>query len=525
MPRGTKTGGGNSTVTLNPIDIPLPPGTHGGQRSETKLIVLHDTEGHNTPGVGDLHTLGDVLRGEGLSVHAGNDAEGNCARYLPDDTEGYHVAAYNSIAVGIEQIGFSTQGSWPPAQIENTAKWVAYWAGKYGIPIRFSTTHGICQHKDLGAAGGNHNDCGPAYPFDQVLQKAASFLGTVVQSPDGTGDRSNTSGEASGVSGSAGPSAAEVASISKATAFSAYLDLPGVFDSLESISLKGSKSLMNDQSLFPFIEQLCRASLRHFQSMPNGHFYAFYPDYFGGLSHRTPYWEIHDIEIMDLTMDISDDSLATHVYVVGDIAQFDHQVTIADKVQSGGTVTIFDAFLADFINGLPPRQVKARNDHPGDPPGEGGHTREQNDKPDDNLDTPTLPYQKALAFLQKYGARPYYEEVPMVRSPYYELFLAYQTFCLLWARQFVSQLRLTFMPELFPGGIIALPDHGLQFYVEEVEHTFDYEGGFTTQAVVSAPAGLQGAGRDAVSVGLIRDFALNNNELVVKPFDHSISES
>jgi hypothetical protein len=49
----------------------------------------------------------------------------------------------------------------------------------------------------------------------------------------------------------------------------------------------------------------------------------------------------------------------------------------------------------------------------------------------------------------------------MVRSPYYEAFLAYQRFCLMWSRQFLTTFEFTFMPELFPGGIVAFPDHGI----------------------------------------------------------------
>jgi hypothetical protein len=30
----------------------------------------------------------------------------------------------------------------------------------------------VCQHSDLGAAGGGHHDCGPGYPFDRVLAMA-----------------------------------------------------------------------------------------------------------------------------------------------------------------------------------------------------------------------------------------------------------------------------------------------------------------------------------------------------------------
>jgi hypothetical protein len=42
------------------------------------------------------------------------------------------------------------------------------------------------------------------------------------------------------------------------------------------------------------------------------------------------------------------------------------------------------------------------------------------------------------------------------------------------------------------GGLIAFPDHDVQMYTEEVTHGFDYEAGFTTQAVMTAPSLIKG---------------------------------
>jgi hypothetical protein len=289
-----------------------------------------------------------------------------------------------------------------------------------------------------------------------------------------------------------------------ATAFATFLDLPGILDTAESLALRGDKSLMNDKPLFPFVEQLCAASLRNFMSLPNGDFFAFYPDYFGGLDHRTPYWEISDIEIIDATIQLSDDALATHVYVVGDIANFDG-VNMIDRIQSGGVVTIFNAFMADFLNGLPPDS----GDHPNSK--KEGKTAVAQRKKTANLANK----EAATQFLRKYGARPYYEEAPMVRSPYYEAFLAYQRFCLMWSRQFLTTFEFTFMPELFPGGIVAFPDHGIQCYVDEVVHECDYERGFTTRANLSAPAAIRTNGtvpddKKFLSAGMIRSFQLDD---------------
>lgn len=271
-----------------------------------------------------------------------------------------------------------------------------------------------------------------------------------------------------------------VEAAAKAAAFSTYLELPGVLESAESMALKGERSLMNDEPLMGLIEQLCQGSLRRFQSMPNGNFYAFYPDYFGGMNHRTPYWEIYDIEILGGEIELSDDALATHVYTVGDNMGLYDGINELDKSSSAGVVTLFQAMACNFITGLGKDPKFDPNKH-------------------EALDDK----ERVIAFLKKYGTRPYYEESPMVRSGFYEMFLAFQRFCLLWSQQFLTKFEFTYMPELFPGGLISLPDHGLQLFVEEVSHDFDYEDGFTTTAMLTAPVALKG-GPKGVHEGMIR---------------------
>lgn len=143
-----------------------------------RVIVLHDTEGANLPGIRDLQGLGDFFDriSTQASAHVGVDAEGNAARYVNDSAKAWHVAAFNPQSLGIEQIGFATQKDWPDAQLHKSAKYIAYWAKTYDIPITHSTSHGVCMHSDLGAAGGGHHDPGAPYPFDHVLGLARDYL-------------------------------------------------------------------------------------------------------------------------------------------------------------------------------------------------------------------------------------------------------------------------------------------------------------------------------------------------------------
>jgi hypothetical protein len=266
--------------------------------------------------------------------------------------------------------------------------------------------------------------------------------------------------------------------IATAAAFSTYLQMPSLMETEEAMMLTGRRSLMNDKPLLPFVEQIAAASLRKFMSLPNGDFYAFYPDYFGGLG-KTAYWVIRDIEIISGKIDLSDDALFTHVFVVGDTSPAQGNplgygnIDWIDKIYSAGVVNVFNAFMADFLNGPPDNST-------------GGIPYSM------ESEKPSLANKAdAIKFLQKYGARPKLEEAPAVRSPIYETFLAYQRFCQLWAGQFQTTFEFTFMPELYPGGIVEFPDHGLQCYIERVVHNGSYQTGFTTTAELSAPAAMR----------------------------------
>lgn len=150
------------------------------------IIVLHTTEGHNRPGVGDLRDLAaffDRIETQ-ASAHIANDAEGHDARMVPDERKAWTCAGFNSVSLNIEQIGFAStsKAEWfkqAPHQLANTAGWIAEWHEKYGIPIRRGaarggtvTRTGVVGHKQLGIEGGGHVDPGTAYPFDYVLDLA-----------------------------------------------------------------------------------------------------------------------------------------------------------------------------------------------------------------------------------------------------------------------------------------------------------------------------------------------------------------
>lgn len=152
------------------------------------IIVPHSTEGHNRPGLSDLQGLGGFFDTAGVdaSSHVANDAEGNDARYVPDERKAWTQAQFNPVALSIEQIGFASQKYWPEKQVRNTAQWIAYWSKKYGIPIQRGKVSGnrvlvpgVVMHSELGAAGGGHHDPGPAFPLQAALDYARDYVGQI----------------------------------------------------------------------------------------------------------------------------------------------------------------------------------------------------------------------------------------------------------------------------------------------------------------------------------------------------------
>lgn len=152
--------------------------------SSIKAVVIHSTESDNRVGTSDLASIGAWFDNPGAqaSSHVCTDADGQSARYVPDSRKAWHGGSYNSQTLGIEQIGRAAQSSWSDREIDETARWVAYWSLKHKIPIRVGavsggqvTKTGVVTHSMLGSLGGGHHDPGTGYPMDRMLRRARHF--------------------------------------------------------------------------------------------------------------------------------------------------------------------------------------------------------------------------------------------------------------------------------------------------------------------------------------------------------------
>lgn len=219
-----------------------------------------------------------------------------------------------------------------------------------------------------------------------------------------------------------------------------YMFDPGTFLNDTAMmwgGITGHKDFIDAQPLMQMAQAVCRASLRNFQSAPNGDFVAYYPDYFG-IDGKPAAMRLEDIELKDLHINRSDDQLTTHVYVAGSgqfVGQLDQTMAWLD---TAGTATVEDEWLFS----------KLRHVGLGD------------------YDTLT-----GKDMMRKFGVRPYQFSASLAGTHELEFLLACQIFMEKWAAQYETQASFTFMPELFPGMRVVVGDHKLQVYVSEVTHT------------------------------------------------------
>jgi len=167
-------------MALQRIAIPSPNySSRGG--AGVRLIVLHTAEGSRT-----IESLGNFFASpsSGVSSHTGADDKVNTVgEFVRRDYKAWTASNANPVACQIEMCAFAAwdNAEWHrhPNMLSNVASWIREESAAFGIPIvrlnasqAQSNGRGVCQHVDLGSWGGNHSDCGPGFPMDEVLAMA-----------------------------------------------------------------------------------------------------------------------------------------------------------------------------------------------------------------------------------------------------------------------------------------------------------------------------------------------------------------
>ena len=250
--------------------------------------------------------------------------------------------------------------------------------------------------------------------------------------------------------------------------------------------LTGPRALMADSPLLPFVKNLFASCMRSYCSAPNGDIMAWFPDYYG-IWGTAAVMQIESIELQDFTVYWDDQNLVTHQFAVAAPAQ---QIDLGSGQVA--SISISDpagdqSLPQDLLFALTTMGIAS-------------------------IDTPAI--MRALFGLdvtsaaaktftdyvyKRFGARPDLEQMPGLIGPQGEFFAALFLFMRSWAYQYNADIPMTFMPELWPGMLIQVPDFSFQAYVTTVTHTFQMgEGGFFNTTVnIAAPARITGSGNDS----------------------------
>jgi N-acetylmuramoyl-L-alanine amidase-like protein len=154
--------------------------------SSVRLIVIHSTEGATT-----IEALGNWFANPSAQVssHTGIDDVNNnvVGEYVKPPNKAWTAGNANPYAIQTELCcpsGASANWSrqtWLNHEnmLRKCADWVREESQRYGIPLTALTPsqaqgsgHGVCEHKDLGAMGGGHYDCGNGFPMDEIIRMA-----------------------------------------------------------------------------------------------------------------------------------------------------------------------------------------------------------------------------------------------------------------------------------------------------------------------------------------------------------------
>jgi hypothetical protein len=310
---------------------------------------------------------------------------------------------------------------------------------------------------------------GVNYSDAATNQAAATEVSQVTGAPASVSDP-NEAGAGTLAGGAGGAGAVAVGPDGNA-AFNAFINVYtwGLQPSVTGDLLQGARALMNDEPMLPWISNLMATIMRSWCSAPNGDFMAWFPDYFG-LWDSAARMNIKSIEIQDFTVEWYDQEIVTHQYVVGTpVAMFDTR-TATVTAASGGAGSGSGLAWMLGTDGI------ATVDFPEIFQALFGMSASQ---------------QFIDEYLDRFGGRPDTVNIPTIRwRSGSEFFMALYLFMQRWANQFRADVPMTFMPELWPGMLMVLPEYQFQAYILEVQHTFQFGpgGGFMTKAKICAPA-------------------------------------
>lgn len=215
--------------------------------------------------------------------------------------------------------------------------------------------------------------------------------------------------------------------------------------------LSGIRGLMNDTPIMSTVEEYMGAGLRDFCSAPNGDFIAWFPDYFGKWN-QIGKMIVQPIEIDAMnppSIGWDDETLKTHWFVTSattGIQGADDSSQLIAQLRTAGIASVEFPELMSTLFKIDEEDFDAQE------------------------------------FLSVFGARVSWDTMSNISGRRQEFFFACQRFMENWSKQYSASVKLTFIPELFPGMMLCLPVMGIQGYVNQVTHSWSMadESGFST---------------------------------------------
>ena len=242
------------------------------------------------------------------------------------------------------------------------------------------------------------------------------------------------------------------------------------------IMLGGYRALLNDEPILNTVSTLMGVANREYCSAPNGDFIGWFPDYFGHYG-QAGKMVISPLEISGVsgapTVGWSDLNLKTHQFVVGASSGIiDDSQEIWRAASTAGVASVeFPELLMALFNITRAEAEEIRD-----------------------------------TYLDRYGPRVEVTRMGNITGARQEFFYACNLFQKNFAQQYQARLSLTFVPELFPGMLMCVPEYGIQGYVIQTIDSFRMTGGGYSVAystdVVCAPWSSLGKNSKAAADGL-----------------------
>lgn len=136
------------------------------------LLVWHETAG---PYLGSISWLCNPISQASSHLVLREDGE-HCTQLVRLSQKAWTQASFNPRCVSVEHANVTAKGYATEHQLRVSARIFGWLCLELEVPPRWArggVGRGVCMHRELGAAGGGHTQCGPT---DEAWQRFLGYL-------------------------------------------------------------------------------------------------------------------------------------------------------------------------------------------------------------------------------------------------------------------------------------------------------------------------------------------------------------